>query len=96
MSIGDKPSIVARDAQQAVAAAKQATDIVDSIPGLPSKALILHILGGVTVAAGAVTAIATLGVGPGLAIAAGGVATYIIGWINPSPAAVSKFGASAK
>ena len=92
----DKPAIIAQQAQQAAAIAKEAADTVDAIPGLPSKALILHILGGVTVAAGAITAIATLGIGPGIAIAAGGVATYIIGWINPSPAAVKSFGAGAK
>ena len=83
-------------AQQAADAAKQAESVVSAVPGLPNKAIILHVLGGVTVVAGAVTAVVTLGVVPGLIAAAGGVTAYIIGWLNPTPAAVSSFGQSAK
>jgi hypothetical protein len=93
---GDKPSVIAQQAQQAAAIAKEAADAVDSIPGVPQKAIIIHILSGVGVVAGAITSIATLGIGPGLALSAGGIALYVLGWLNPTPAAVSKFGASAK
>ena len=96
MNTNDKPAVVARDAAQAAEIAKEAAAAVDATPGIPHKGVILHILGGVVLAGGCATAIATLGLVPGLIATGGGIATYIIGWLNPSPAAVANFGTSAK
>ena len=92
----DKPAVVAEKAQEAAAIAKEAAAAVDATPGIPHKGVILHILGGVVLAGGAATAIATLGLVPGLIATGGGLAAYIIGWFNPTPAAVGQFGTSAK
>lgn len=92
----DKPAIVAEEAQKAAAVAKEAADIAAGLPGIPHRAVVLHVIAGVGVAAGAVVAISTLGVVPGILASAGAVTAYIIGWLNPSPQAVSAFGASAK
>ena len=50
----DKPAVIAEKAQKAAAIAKEAAAAVDAVPGLPNKAIILHILGGVAVVGGAV------------------------------------------
>ena len=94
--MNDKPSVVAQQAQQAAAVAAQAAAVIDSVPGVPSKGIILHVLAGVGVAAGSVVAIATLGVVPGIVASLGAVTAYAIGWLNPTPTAVAQFGTGAK
>ena len=92
----DKPAIVAEEAQKAAAIAKEAAAAVDAVPGLPNKAIILHILGGVAVVGGAVATALTAGTVPAIVAGCVGVATYIIGWLNPTPTAVGQFGTGAK
>ena len=94
--MNDKPSIVAQQAQQAAAIADEAAKALGAVPGVPNKGIVLHVLAGVGVAAGAVTAIATLGVVPGIIASLGGVTMYVLGWLNPSPTAVAQFGTNAK
>jgi preprotein translocase subunit SecF len=96
MNTNDKPAVVARDAAQAAEIAKEAAAAVSAIPGLPNKAVILHVLGGVAVIGTAVGAALTAGTVPAIIAGCVGVATYIIGWLNPTPAAVANFGTSAK
>lgn len=92
----DKPSVVAEQAQQAAAIAKEAAAAIDAVPGVPSKGILLHVIAGVGVAAGAVVAITTLGVVPGIIASLGGVTAYVLGWLNPTPTAVAQFGTGAK
>lgn len=92
----DKPGIVAQGAQQAAAIAKEASDTLSAIPGVPNKGIVLHVIAGVGVAAGAVVAITTLGGVPGVVASLGAVAAYVVGWLNPTPTAVAQFGQSAK
>lgn len=92
----DKPAVIAEEAQKAAAIAKEAADAIAAVPGLPQKSIVLHALAGVGVAAGAVTAIMTMGVVPGVIASLGGVTLYILGWINPTPTAVAQFGTGAK
>ena len=96
MSAGDKPSIVARDAQQAAAVAQQAADAVNAIPGVPNKGIILHVLAGVGIVGGAVATALTAGTVPAIVAGVSAVAIYIAGWLNPTPTAVAQFGAGAK
>ena len=92
----DKPAVIAEKAQEAAAIAKEAAAAVDAVPGLPNKAIILHILGGVAVVGGAVATALTAGTVPAIVAGCVGVATYIIGWLNPTPTAVGQFGTGAK
>ena len=92
----DKPGIVARDAAQAAEIANQAAAAVSTIPGVPNKGVILHVLGGVAVVGTAVATAITAGTVPAIIAGVVGVTTYIIGWLNPTPTAVSQFGQSAK
>ncbi len=104
MSIGDKPVISAQQAQQAAAvahqigaAAAEASTAIAAVPGTYStKTIALRVLGGLGTAAGIVVAALTLPVGAAIATGIGLASTYLIGLHQPSPAAVSNFGASAK
>ena len=92
----DKPAVIAEKAQEAAAIAKEAAAAVHAVPGVPHKGVVLHVIAGVGVAAGAVVAISTLGVVPGIVASLGAVTAYILGWYNPTPTAVAQFGTGAK
>lgn len=98
--MNDKPAIVAEQAQQAAAyaakmaqAAQEAADLVNTTPGTtPTKTIVLRILGGVATVGGIVATALTAGTVPAIVAGAVGIATYVTGLLQPSPAAVSKFG----
>ena len=100
----DKPIVGINAAQQAAATAQQVANAAEAaqtaltaVPGAwPKKNIILAVLSGVGVAAGAVTAIATMGVSAGLMVAIPAVVTYVGGLYSASPTATAKFGTAAK
>jgi len=94
--MNDKPSIVAQQAQQAAAIAKQASEVIASVPGVPNKGIVLHVLAGVGIVAGGIVAVATMGVVPGIIATLGAITTYVMGWLNPTPTAVAQYGQGAK
>ena len=104
MSIGDKPIIGITAAQQAAASAKQianaaeaAQTAINAVPGAwPRKNIVLAVLSGVGVAAGAVVAVATMGIAAALPVVIPAVVTYVGGLYSASPTATAKFGTAAK
>ncbi len=93
MSIGDKPSIVARDAQEATA---KATAAIEALPPSAARNNLLKVLSIVGVAAGVVTAAATGGVSAAIGVGVTGLIGIISAWNHPSPQAKAAFGAEAK
>lgn len=91
----DKPSVV-ETAKQVAYATQQAEQALSATPGVPQKAVIIHVLTGVGIASGILVTALTLGTVPAIVGGIGAVSAYIAGWINPSPAAVSSFGTAAK
>jgi hypothetical protein len=100
----DKPIVQINAAQQAAATAKQiaaateaASTALTAVPGAwPEKNIVLAVLSGVGVAAGVVTAFATMGVSAAIMVAVPAIATYVGGLYSASPTATAKFGTAAK
>jgi hypothetical protein len=102
--MNDKPIVGITAAQQAAATAQQVANAAEAaqtaltaVPGdVPQKNLLLKVLGGTVVVAGAVVAFATMGIVPAIVVVVPSVTGYIAGLYQASPAAVAKFGSAAK
>jgi hypothetical protein len=101
--IGDKPSVQARDAQQAAAVAAKvaecatkATDAANALPPSDTKKTILKVLSGVGVVAGAVVTGITAGIPTAIIGGALALISVIAAWNHPTPQAVAAFGSAAK
>jgi len=82
----DKPAIVARDAQEAAALAKQAQDAVQSVPGtFPAKDTVLKVLGAIGVVGGTVATALTAGTLPAIIAGGAALATYFAGLFHTAP-----------
>lgn len=93
MSIGDKPAIVARDAAQVAAIAKQAADTaqqtenaLSGVPGVPGKDVAMKVLGGVAIVGGIVSTALTAGTVPAIIVGVAGIASFIAGLLHTAPA----------
>lgn len=87
MSMGDKPAVIARDAQEAAKRAQEASDTIQAIPGsFPYKDVVLKVLGGITVVGGTVGTALTAGTLPAIVFGAASLATFFAGLFHTTPA----------
>jgi preprotein translocase subunit SecF len=92
MAFGDKPSVIARDAAEAAAIAKQASDTANqaasglaAAPDGSFKDTALKVLGGIGVVGGIVSTALTAGTGPAIVAGVTGIAIYIAGLFHTTP-----------
>lgn len=83
--MNDKPSIVARDAQEAAAAAKQAADGLSALPTSPTRDTLLKVLGGVTTVGGIVATALIAGTVPAFVAGGVGIVTWLAGLFHTTP-----------
>lgn len=91
--MNDKPSIVARDAQEAVAKTAAA---VEALPPSAARNNLLKVLTTVGGVASIVAAAATGGVSAAIEVGVPVVVGIVSAWYHPTPQAVTAFGANAK